>query len=238
MNQFSIIPPDENPPVIALGTFLMILLTAGVGALGAILILPAWMPGFNNSVQGTSPQVFWFLSRASALVAYLLLWLSMSLGLMITNKLARLWPGGPLAFDLHQFASLLGVAFSLFHGMILLGDQYIHTTFHHILLPFAVQEYKPFWVGLGQLGFYLMAGVALSFYVRKQLTQRVWRLIHFLSFASFLFALFHGILGGTDTRSVLVQWMYLGTGATFLFLLAYRVLARFGHKETRQVFSR
>lgn len=237
MNQSSINPPDENPPVMPLGTFLMILFTAAAGALAAIVVLPAWLPGLSGSLQGNSPQVFWLLSRSSALVAYLLLWLSMSLGLMITNKLARLWPGGPVAFDLHQFTSLLGVAFAIFHALILLGDQYIHTSLSHILLPFSLQEYHPFWVGLGQLGFYLMAGVAFSFYIRKQLTQKSWRLIHFLSFASFLFALIHGITSGSDTQAGLFQLMYWSTGGTFLFLLIYRLMARFIKPVARPISS-
>jgi predicted ferric reductase len=237
MNQSSMPSPDENPPVIPLGTFLIILSTAAAGALAAILVLPTWLPGMSSSLQGSSPQVFWFLSRASALVAYVLLWLSMSLGLLITNKLARLWPGGPIAFDLHQFTSLLGVAFAVFHGLILLGDQYIHTSLSHILLPFSLQEYHPFWVGLGQLGFYLMAGVSFSFYIRKQLTQKGWRLIHFLSFASFLFALIHGITSGSDTSAGLVQLMYWSTGGTFLFLLIYRLMARFIKPVARPISS-
>ena len=174
--------------------------------------------------MGSTPQAFWFLSRSSALVAYLLLWLSMCLGLMITNKLARLWPGGPVAFDLHQHTSLLGVAFALFHGLILLGDHYLNASFLQVVFPFGLAGYQPFWVGLGQVGFYLMAVVAFSFYVRKQITPRFWRSVHFLSFVSFVFALLHGITTGTDSTTAWAQVFYWSTGGVFLFLLTYRIL--------------
>lgn len=216
--------PDELSSAMSLPAFLLVLLATAIGALAAVLVLPGWLPGVDASLGGSAPQAFWFLSRASALVAYLLLWLSMCLGLIITNKLARLWPGGPVAFDLHQHTSLLGVAFALFHGLILLGDRYLNIAAWHVVLPFTLQEYRPLWVGLGQLGFYLMAGVAFSFYVRKQITLRGWRLIHFLSFASYMLALAHSIASGTDSSAVWAQELYWGTGGIFLFLTIYRVL--------------
>ena len=40
----------------------------------------------------------------------------MALGLGITNKMARLWPGAPAAFALHEYVSLLGLAFAVFHA--------------------------------------------------------------------------------------------------------------------------
>ncbi len=216
---------DSLAPAMPLGVFLFLLLATAAGAAAAILVLPAWLPALGDSLDGSAPHAFWYLSRASALVAYLLLWLSMCLGLLITNKLARLWPGGPAAFDLHQHTSLLGLIFAIFHGLILLGDRYLNPTFGQIVIPFGMQAYRPFWVGLGQSGFFLMAVVALSFYVRKQITSRVWRLIHFASFAAYVFALLHGVFSGTDSASLGVQFMYWGTGGVFLYLLVYRLLA-------------
>src|SRR5437868_3897044 len=102
---------------------------------------------------------YWYLSRTSALVAFTLLWASMALGVSITNKLARRWPGAPTAFDLHQYTSLLGWAFAIFHVLILLGDNYIGYTPFQLLLPFASTGYEQVWVGLGQIAFYLMIPV-------------------------------------------------------------------------------
>jgi len=215
---------DEMSSAMSLGAFTALLLASGAGALAATLVLPAWLPGISASLEGSVPQAFWFLSRASALVAYLLVWLSMCLGLLITNKLARLWPGGPLAFDLHQHTSLLGVAFALFHGLILLGDQYLKISLWQLTVPFTVSGYRPAWVGLGQVGFYLLAIVAFSFYVRKQLTPRRWRLVHFASFAAFALALLHGIASGSDTTTPWALALYWSTSGVFVFLLVYRVL--------------
>jgi len=227
---------DQLPPAMPLSTLIIMLLAAAVGAFAAAVVLPNWLSGLSQSLLGTEPKAYWYLSRASALVAYVLLWLSMASGLIITNKLARVWPGGPTAFDLHQFTSLIGLAFALFHALILMGDKYINYNLAQVLVPFNSTGYKPVWVGLGQIGFYLFAIVGLSFYVRKRLGHRTWRLIHFLSFLTFALALAHGIFAGTDTTVEAVRVFYWGTGVALVFLTVYRILvAKFAPKKQARV---
>jgi len=215
---------DNLPPAMPLHTLIIMLLAVALGAFAAAIVLPNWLPGLSQSLLGSEPKAYWYLSRASAMVAYGLLWLSMAFGLIITNKLARLWPGGPIAFDLHQFASLIGLAFAFFHALILMGDKYINYDLAQVLVPFNSTGYKPVWVGLGQIGFYLLAIVGLSFYVRKRLGNRSWRLIHYLSFLTFALALLHGILAGTDSTVLAIRIFYWATGASVVFLLVYRIL--------------
>lgn len=214
----------DMPPAMAFQTFLGIILAAILGAFAAIVVVPAWLPGLSASLLDAEPKAYWYLSRSSAFVAYILLWLSMVFGLLMTNKLARVWPGGPTAFDLHQHASLLGLAFALFHALILLGDRYIQATLFQVLVPFQYAGYEPLWVGLGQAGFYGLAIVGLSFYVKDRLGRRAWRLIHFLSFAVFALALLHGIWSGSDSQSDLARAIYWTSGGSVLFLTVYRVL--------------
>jgi predicted ferric reductase len=158
----------------------------------------------------------------------LLLWLSMAMGLLITNRMARIWPGGPTAFDLHQHASLMGLGFAVFHALVLLGDRYVGYTLGALAVPFGSQGYRPFAVGLGQLGLYGSAVVGLSFYARRTIGPRRWRMLHYLSFGVFALALGHGVLSGTDSASLWVRWMYWLSGASLVFLTAYRVLVTAG----------
>lgn len=217
---------DDMPPAITLHGALLMLLAVGAGVFAAVVALPAWLPGLSASLLGPEPKAYWYLSRASALVAFALLWLSMALGLSMTNRLARAWPGGPTAFDLHQHASLLGLAFALFHALILLGDTYSNYTLAQLLVPFGSASYRPLWVGLGQIGLYAMAIVAFSFYARGLIGRAGWRLIHFLSFAMYALALLHGLQSGTDSAAAWAQTLYWGSAASVLFLVVYRVLAK------------
>jgi predicted ferric reductase len=206
-------------------TFLMLLLAMIAGLLVAVLILPSWLPNLSFSLGGDAPKVYWYLSRATAFVSLSLLWLSMALGLGMTNKMARLWPGAPAAFALHEYVSLLGLAFAVFHAIIILGDHYINFTLLQLLIPFSTTDYRPFWVGLGQLAFYTWLILAASFYIRPLIGQRFWRLLHYASFGMYLMGIFHGLFGGTDASARWAQNYYWITTGSLLFLLIYRVLA-------------
>lgn len=195
------------------------------GAIVAAISLPTILPAVQFSLLSTEPIAFWLLSRASAGVAFGLLWLSLASGIAITNRMARVWPGGPRAFDLHQFSGLLGLAFSLFHALILLGDKFIGYTLPQILIPFASLGYAPFWVGLGQVSLYLMVIVTLSYYVRGLIGRKNWRRLHYLSFGMYALVLLHGIMAGTDTALGWVQAGYWFSGASLLFLTIFRVLS-------------
>jgi predicted ferric reductase len=219
-------PPNlDTIPSMGIISLAGLLLASAAGALAAVFVLPIALPGLAASLAGPEPKAYWYLARSSAWVAYLLLWGSMMWGLLITGKAARLWPGNPAAYDIHQFISLLGIAFALFHGLVLTGDRYINFSVLQVFIPFSNPAYRPLWVGIGQIGFYTMAVVGLSFYVRRAITPRVWRLIHYLSFGTFLFVLLHGITSGTDSGQLWAVTLYWFTGGSVLFLTVYRVLA-------------
>ncbi|MBC8159713.1 MAG: hypothetical protein H7Z42_00720 [Roseiflexaceae bacterium] len=213
----------NDRPAMTLQTFVLVLFAMGGGALTAAVVVPMWFPALSASLLGPSPKAFWYLSRSSALIAYILVWLSMVFGLLMTNKLARLWPSGPTAFMLHQHTSLLGLGFALFHALILLGDRYIGYTIAQLVIPFASTSYQPLWVGLGQLAFYGLALVGLSFYAKQWIGRTMWRAIHFLSFALFGLALAHGIASGSDSSELWVRALYWLTGSTVCWLTIYRV---------------
>jgi predicted ferric reductase len=233
LEKTQIIDIDTAVPVMTGRTALLLFLSVVMGVFMAVVLLPSWVPGLADSVTGESPKAFWYLSRGSAMVAFGMLWFSMALGVMISNKMARLWPGGPVAFDVHQYASLLGLAFALFHALILIGDRYIAYTMLQILVPFASVNFKPTWVALGQISIYLWALVNISFYIRNRIGGRSWRAVHFLSYAGFLLALIHGVTSGTDSVSTWAVAMYWFAGVSLLFLTFYRVL-----ENPRLPFSR
>lgn len=205
--------------------FLSVMLAMIVGLVAAMLLLPHWLPNLANSLAGSDPKAYWYLSRGTAFVSLSILWISMALGLGITNKMARLWPGAPAAFAIHEYVSLLGLAFAAFHALVLLGDHYINFTVAQILTPFATTGYRPLWVGVGQIGFYVWVIVALTFYVRSLIGQKTWRVVHYLSFAMYLMGLAHGLFSGTDSSATWAQWYYWFSGGSLLFLFVYRMVA-------------
>ena len=224
----SVTPSDQTEVYessVNIQSFLMFLVAMIVGLLVAVLILPSWLPNMSFSLGGSAPKAYWYLSRATAFVSLSLLWLSMALGLGISNKMARLWPGAPAAFALHEYVSLLGLAFAVFHAIVLLGDHYINFTLLQLLVPFSTVDYRPFWVGIGQIAFYTWVILAVTFYIRPIIGQKSWRFLHYGSFGMYLLGIFHGLFSGTDTSAGWAQNYYWISAGSLLFLLTYRILA-------------
>ena len=222
--------PAEYESSVNIQSFMLLLLAMTVGLLLALLILPNWLPNLAFSLGGEAPKAYWYLSRATAFASLSLLWLSMALGIGITNKMARSWPGAAAAFAIHEYVSLVGLAFAAFHALVILGDHYINFTLLQILIPFTTADYRPLWVGIGQVGFYVWLIVALTFYIRSLIGQKTWRWLHYASFAMYLMGLAHGIFSGTDASAPWAQWYYWISGGSLLFLLMGRIVGTVSEK--------
>ncbi len=214
---------DSNEVRIPLKIAVPVIAAAAVAPFVLIWILQPWLAAIAQSLAGAQPMAYWDLARMAGIVGYLLMWASVMFGLIITNRMARVWPGGPTAFDLHQFTALLGLAFAVFHGLILLGDQYIHYTLLQILVPFASAGYKPLWVGLGQLAFYALIPISFSFYFRKRIGANLWRGLHYGTFIAFSLVTIHGLLAGTDSSGWLMLATYAATGASVIWMTVRRI---------------
>jgi DMSO/TMAO reductase YedYZ heme-binding membrane subunit len=183
------------------------------GIIVALLLIIPLLPGLISnlaySFSGPAPRIYWYLSRSAGFVG-------------LTNKMARRWPGAPTAFALHEYVSLLGLAFALYHGLILLGDHFVDFSLPRLMVPFSIQ-YKTIWVGLGQLAFYVWILAVMSFYVRRRIGQKTWRLIHYVNFATYIMGFLHGIFSGTDSNFTWARGYYWVSGGILLILLAYRL---------------
>lgn len=205
---------------------------ATIGAGVALLALGDLVPAIAASLSTPQPKTWWYLSRASGLVSYALMSCSMLLGLLLSTRLGKTWPGGATAFELHQHTSLLAIAVGAIHALVLLGDQHTPFTLAELALPFGAR-YRPFAIGAGQLALYAGAILVGSSYLRKRIGQRTWRLLHFVSFAGFALALGHGLAAGTDHALVLVG---LAPAAAVLFFVIFRLLgATLARDEPRLV---
>jgi predicted ferric reductase len=217
-------PGMEYESSLSIQSVLVFLLAVFFGLVAVAYVLPIWLPGMTNSFLGSNPKAYWYLSRGSGFVALGLLWGSMMLGLGITNKMGRIWPGIPPAMAFHEYIGLLGLMFAGFHGLILLGDTYSKYLLVQLLMPFGSVQYRPTWVGLGQLGFYAWFIIVLAFYIRKAIGKKTWRVVHIASFACYLAALIHGLMSGTDAGAPWAVDFYWITGGCLLFMLIYRIL--------------
>jgi len=174
-------------------------------------------------------SAYWYMARAGGMVAYLLMWFSVMWGLLLSTKMAVKRVPPTLAYGVHEFASILTVIFAALHAVVLLGDEYIDFNIFHLAIPFTA-PYEPLWTGLGVIALYLTIAITASFYVRKQLGQKVWRALHYFTFAAYLLALVHGIAAGSDSGLLVSALMYWGTGFAVLALTQITI---FQHVQKR-----
>lgn len=183
---------------------------------------PLILPQLSLGWLATS-QAAWYLTRASGIVAYMLMAASTIWGLLLSTKLIKQVVPPALSLAMHNYLSWGAIGLSAFHAFVLLFDKYYSFSLIHLLVPFT-GPYSPIWVGIGIIGFYIMLTTAGSFYFRKQIGQKRWRKLHYLTFAAFILTTLHSWTAGTD--HVQLAAMYLASGISVLFLTVYRVLAR------------
>jgi predicted ferric reductase len=204
----------------------------GFIALG-IFVFAALLPGspvlalfgklFDVLFATSSVQALWYVTRAAGVVAYLLLWLSTAWGLAVSSKILDPLLQRFFTYDMHQFISLLALGFIALHVVVLLADKYLPFSIAQVLVPF-VAPYRPVWVGVGVIGFYLTLLVSVTFYLRQRIGYHMFRVIHYASFVAYLTALAHGLLAGTDSSLATVQLMYAASALVVIFLFIYRIV--------------
>ncbi len=201
-------------------------------ALGSIVGALAGLWAVNHLVAAMAAQApgFWFVSRAAAIVAYLLLWLSTAWGVSLSSKGIGGLVSAPLAYALHNVTSWLALGFGAVHALALLGDQVVPFTLGGILIPFHA-DYQTLVTGLGTLALYIGILVSVTFYWKKRIGYRAWRLIHMLSYAMFVMITVHSIILGTDTKSLLMQAVYIVAGGSVLFLTLFRIFTARGARR-------
>ena len=166
---------------------------------------------------------FWYLSRASGVIAYTLFWLAVLFGLLLSTRLGKRFNAARV-FALHQYLSLIAVGFAAFHAGILLADNFLNLNLWQILLPFGFQTERV-GVALGQLGFWLLFICAFSFYIKKYIGQSAWRWLHFLTFMAYMFISIHVFMVGSDSRALPLLLFYAGSQTLVFLLMTYRLVA-------------
>jgi ferredoxin-NADP reductase/DMSO/TMAO reductase YedYZ heme-binding membrane subunit len=166
--------------------------------------------------------VWWYVARASGLLAWALLAVSVIGGLLLGTQLARgrtrRWTQG-----LHEFLGPLAVVFTVIHLTSVLASDQLRIGVQELIVPF-VRPDNPMAQGCGVLAVYLLTALALTSSARAVLSWRWWRRVHLLAFPLFGLASAHTVLAGSDTSNPILDRVSLGVGVVILFLAALRLL--------------
>ena len=144
-----------------------------------------------------SSTTLWYITRASGIVALVLLTATMVLGLTTTTRArTRNWPGFARQ-ELHRRISIMSVVFVAIHVLTSVLDTYVHIGWLAIVVPFT-SPYSRFWVGVGAVALDLMVAVFVSSLLRERIKPGTWRGIHWLAYGCWPVAVAHTFGMGTD----------------------------------------
>jgi len=164
----------------------------------------------------TSSHLLWYTTRATGVVALVLLTGTVVLGVLTSVRFGTpRWPRFALQ-DIHRRVSLLAVVFIGFHVLTTVSDSYAPIGWVSVFVPFT-SPYRRLWLGLGTVAVDLLLAVSISSLLRQRINHRVWRGLHWLAYASWPVALMHGLGTGTDAH---LGWMVLLTVLCVTSMLA------------------
>lgn len=176
----------------------------------------------------------WYVSRATGILALLLLTGTVALGALTGGRAsAPGWPRFALA-AMHRNLSLLTLAFVVVHVATAVIDDYAGIAWLDTVLPF-VSVYHPFWLGLGAAAFDLLLALLATSLLRTRIPPRVWRAVHWAAYACWPVALLHGFgIGADDTQSGWGMAVVLACVAAVAAAVMWRAVTTHPDPEARK----
>jgi hypothetical protein len=165
---------------------------------------------------------FWLLARASGLAGYVVLTLSVLAGLVLKSRpVARLRAASVM--EVHKTLALTGLGALVLHAVSLVLDTTVKVSLAGLVVPGLV-HYRPAAVAAGVVAGWLLVVVTASFWLRKHIGMRMWRRLHWFTFALFGLATVHGIAAGTDATQPWARALYLGSLGSVAAATVWRAL--------------
>jgi predicted ferric reductase len=176
-------------------------------------------------IRATSPVFLWYLTRASGIISYLLLFLLTMTGMGITSGFIYNFFGPVFSWRLHRTYGITLVAFILIHVVTLAFDTTKNFSLADLFVPF-YSQYSPIYMSMGIIGFWLFVLIIITSIVWVVKKYKAWRFIHYLAFPAFVLLFLHGVLIGTDTGNPIMLFVYWITGILVAAGLVYRLSYR------------
>lgn len=177
------------------------------------------------SVSGINTSTaLWYASRATGVVALLLMTAVVLLGLLVTRQ-GRL-PGLPgfAVTGLHRNLSLIAVVFVALHVLTAVADGYVNLPLTAAVVPLA-SPYERLWIALGAVSLDISVAVIVTSLVRRHLSRRLWRAVHLLAYASWPVAWLHSITSATDMRHGMLLLLSVACAAAVVAAAGWRLAA-------------
>jgi methionine sulfoxide reductase heme-binding subunit len=164
------------------------------------------------------PSPLWYATRATGVVGLLLLTMTVALGVAGTARYSSPQLPRMVSAGLHRNVSLLALGVIIVHIVTTVLDPFAPIGFTSAVIPFS-SPYRPFWLSLGTIAFDMLLALILTSLFRPWLPYSAWRGVHWLAYACWPVALWHGLGTGTDSK---LSWL-LALDAVWVLVVAAAV---------------
>ncbi len=171
-----------------------------------------------------NPQLWWYVSRASGLVAWCLLTLAVCWGIALSTRLLGRRAQPPRLLSVHRFLGGTAVVFVAIHILGIAADNYVHFGWADVFVPMA-SKWRTGAVAWGIVAMYLLLAVEITSLMMKRLPKGLWRSIHLTSFVLYAMCHLHAILAGHDVQARLYRVAALTAIQVVAYLSIVRILA-------------
>ena len=171
-----------------------------------------------------NPQIWWYLARATGMVAWVLLVASVVWGVLLATRVLKPVDRPAWLLVMHRWLAALAVTCTGLHLVALAADSYVHFGWTEMFVPGA-SPWKTTAVGIGVVAFWLLVIVQVSSLLMRRLPRAVWRRVHYLSYAMVWAVSVHAGLAGTDVSNRVYQFVALLLTITAVSAAMVRVLS-------------
>lgn len=179
-----------------------------------------------------SSKLWWYVARASGIVAWALVVASVLWGLWVAGRFTRKLPPAAWVLDLHRFLGGLTVAFVGVHIGALVADSYVHFGWSELFVPLA-SKWRPWPVAFGIVGLYLLLAIEITSLLMRRLPRRLWRFVHMGSFVLAFMGTVHGLTAGADAANPVLRWGVLVAVAVVAGAITVRLLLPMARRQAR-----
>lgn len=175
----------------------------------------------------SDPHIWWYVTRASAMIAWVLMTLSLVWGILLSTRIFRNSDNPGWLQDLHKYLGGASIVMVVLHMVTLMLDGWLKLSVSEVLVPFA-SHYRSVPVAIGILAFYLLIAVQSTSLLMARLPRKAWKAIHYSSYVSLAFVAFHAGLSGTDVGT---RWYGAVSMALIVISLTAVLIRMFAHRR-------
>lgn len=170
-------------------------------------------------------KITWYVARSGGIVAWCLLALSLTLGLLLAGRMLGRKVSPAWILSVHRFLGGVSVLFTAVHVVAIMLDDFVDFGFVEVLVPWA-STWKASPVAWGIIAMYLSIAIEATSFAMKRLPRKLWRAVHWSSAPLFGLATLHGYQSGTDAGRAFIIAIVVAMLVLGLLTVARVMLAR------------